>query len=97
MSIDLLGPSLEYLHSRGFLHHDLKPNKFLMGLGRKANQVYTIHYGLAMKYRDLETHKHLQGIGSLWTDVNFSTYSAVAGKEWIRKTDAKFEIGETHE
>ncbi|RZC75670.1 hypothetical protein C5167_051156 [Papaver somniferum] len=50
---------IEYMHSKGFLHRDIKPDNFLMGLGRKANQVYIIDFGLAKRYRESTTNRHI--------------------------------------
>lgn len=37
----------------------MKPDNFLMGLGKKGNLVYIIDFGLAKKYRDARTHQHI--------------------------------------
>ncbi|XP_058213642.1 casein kinase 1-like protein 1 [Rhododendron vialii] len=50
---------VEFVHSKSFLHRDIKPDNFLMGLGRRAKQVYIIDFGLAKKYRDNKTHQHV--------------------------------------
>ncbi|XP_042453187.1 casein kinase 1-like protein 2 [Zingiber officinale] len=50
---------VEFVHSKSFLHRDIKPDNFIMGLGRRANQVYIIDFGLAKKYRDTSTHQHI--------------------------------------
>ncbi|XP_028777824.1 casein kinase 1-like protein 4 [Neltuma alba] len=59
MLADQMLARIEHLHSKGFLHRDIKPDNFLMGLGRKANQVYMIDFGLAKRYKDPTTNKHI--------------------------------------
>ncbi|KAE8674345.1 Casein kinase I isoform delta-like [Hibiscus syriacus] len=49
---------VEFVHSKSFLHRDIKPDNFIMGLGRRANQVYMIGFGLAKKYRN-SSHHHI--------------------------------------
>ncbi|KAL5476549.1 HRR25_3 [Sanghuangporus weigelae] len=48
-----------YIHSRNFIHRDMKPDNFLMGIGKHGNQVNIIDFGLAKKFRDPKTHLHI--------------------------------------
>jgi len=59
MLIEQMITRVEYMHAKNFLHRDIKPDNFLMGLARKAQQVFIIDFGLAKRYRDPKTQQHI--------------------------------------
>lgn len=50
MLADQMIQRIEYVHSRHFLHRDIKPDNFLIGTGKRAHKLYIIDFGLAKRY-----------------------------------------------
>lgn len=50
---------IEFVHNKNYIHRDIKPENCLMGVGHKKMQVSLIDYGLAKRYRDPCTRKHI--------------------------------------
>ena len=80
---------IEYIHSKNFLHRDIKPDNFLMGLGMKANIVYVIDFGLAKKYRDSKSNLHIpyrEG-KSMTGTARYASLNTSLGIEQARRDD----------
>lgn len=89
MLADQMLTRIEYVHSKGYLHRDVKPDNFLMGLGRKATQVYLIDFGLAKRYRDTGTHRHIpyRENKNLTGTARYASCNTHSGVEQSRRDD----------
>ncbi|EAX99205.1 CK1 family protein kinase [Trichomonas vaginalis G3] len=85
MLADQMISCVEYIHSKNFIHNDIKPDNFVMGRDEKPNQVFVIDFGLSKKYRDPFTHEHIA-----YADGRSLTgtprYASIAALQGIRQT-----------
>jgi len=80
---------VEYIHSRNFIHRDIKPDNFLMGIGKRGNQVNVIDFGLAKQYRDPKTHLHIpyRENKNLTGTARYTSINTHLGVEQSRRDD----------
>lgn len=50
---------LETVHTKCYIHRDIKPDNFMMGRGGRRMMVYMIDFGLSKLYRDPINHRHI--------------------------------------
>jgi casein kinase 1 alpha len=89
MLADQMISRIEYIHNKNFIHRDIKPDNFLMGIGRHCNKVYIIDLGLAKKYRDNRTREHIpyRENKNLTGTARYASINAHLGIEQSRRDD----------
>ena len=89
MLADQMVGRIEYVHNKNFIHRDIKPDNFLMGIGRHCNKLFLIDFGLAKKYRDNRTRQHIpyREDKNLTGTARYASINAHLGIEQSRRDD----------
>ena len=78
---------LEYIHSKDYIHRDIKPHNFLMGL-KDENMVYIIDFGLSKKYRSKKgNHIKFSITNNITGTPRYCSINALRGAEQSRRDD----------
>lgn len=80
---------IKFIHEQNYIHRDIKPDNFLMGLGKQGNLVYLIDFGLAKQYCDPITKKHIpyRENKSLTGTARYASVNTHQGIEQSRRDD----------
>lgn len=72
-----------------FVHRDIKPDNFMMGLNEKSSILFVADMGLAKKYYEPATKKHLpyRNDKSLTGTARYCSLHAHLGEELSRRDD----------
>ena len=77
------------MHERKFIHRDIKPDNFLMGLGENSNVCHIVDMGLAKYFVDPQTKKHIAHVTgkSLTGTARYVSINSHNGEELSRRDD----------
>jgi serine/threonine protein kinase len=80
---------LEFLHEKSFIHRDIKPDNFLVGIHEQSHVVYCVDMGLAKRFIDQETQQHIphQDGKTLTGTASYASIHAHQGEELSRRDD----------
>jgi serine/threonine protein kinase len=74
------------LHDRHYVHLDVKPDNFALGIGKLSNQVFLIDFGLAQLFRNPATRSHIMQPSVIGT-VRYSSINCHLGLTPSRRDD----------
>ncbi len=77
------------MHGKGYIHRDIKPANFLIGRPPHEHTVYMVDFGLAKRYRETGSTKHIayKEDGGMVGTLRFSSVNSQLGIEQSRRDD----------
>jgi len=89
MLADQMLHRLEYMHSRSYIHRDVKPDNFLIGTGARKHVCHVIDFGLAKKYQDPRSGRHIPYLEgkNLTGTARYASINTHLGIEQSRRDD----------
>ncbi|KAL3319551.1 Casein kinase I isoform delta [Cichlidogyrus casuarinus] len=89
MVADQMLKRIKVLHDNCLIHRDIKPDNFVMGVGKKFNSVYVIDLGLSKFYMNPRTKQHEQfrEFRSLTGTARYCSINTHSGYEQSRRDD----------
>ena len=51
---------IQYIHSKYYIHRDIKPDNFMIGRGTNEKKIYIIDFGLSKKYYSISKAQHIK-------------------------------------
>jgi casein kinase 1 len=89
MLADQMLHRLEYMHSRSYIHRDVKPDNFLIGTGTRKHVCHIIDFGLAKKYQDPRSGRHIPYLEgkNLTGTARYASINTHLGIEQCRRDD----------
>lgn len=80
---------IQFIHLRGVLHRDIKPDNFLVGRNSNQNKIYMIDFGLAKRYlsKDNESHIPYRDNKDLTGTARYASINTHLGIEQGRRDD----------
>ncbi|KHN78374.1 putative serine/threonine-protein kinase [Toxocara canis] len=81
--------AIEHLHDIGYIHRDVKPQNFTIGVDDKADNIYLLDFGIARRYIEKDSRairiprKQVKFLGT----IRFASRNCHLGKEQCRRDD----------
>jgi serine/threonine protein kinase len=81
---------IEFVHSKGIIHCDIKPENFTIGL-KDPYIIYLIDFGLCQNYKSLKSGKHIDFsfTGYMTGTARYASRHALRGKQLSRRDDVE--------